>query len=423
MNENNKTDVQKMPTPVIGQIDLQDYKNRKDLDGANETTKPLYNYGLDAASANTIPRMQFETTKKKDMDQISKRIDIKRYFRNNSSLLLEENLQKTLEMLSNEYDMSINKIREIYEEYKRHLEDALKRNNELNTMTINKTSSPIFDNNLNSPQGDSSPAHLYIMKVINDITVNEISFIRSYLLPGDSQVSPDLYYMVKQIQEKYHLSGRELLLVYFSKVNILRNQDKLTKQIDALDAKTTRVLTGQKIPKRKRVKETNLMETNNPNEEALEERGLKLVVETRKEDWKKMVRDRNREPVTINVALNIMTILANSGGIAEAKKELEKSHNFEINKRQIIDIVTRFSPYGQEFAKKTRKYLMTVPERLKNFVLQGESLIDYSQIEQKQDFDTKKAIERLDKLRRQLYNPEHPKLPISSEETNDPKRI
>lgn len=227
-----------------------------------------------------------------------------------------------------------------------------------------------------------------------------------------------LEYMIQELKEK-NLSDKELaeaLNEMAKKYNISQLQMELlyknaiiSKQKNILSDKLSRKLTGKKIAKKKRFRKFVLEENkldSSSSKTKLIENGSKLVIASKLEDWKEMIEKNYHNPVPIYTAINVMTILNNGGGITQAKKEMEDSHNFNLNKNEIIKIITEYSPYGQEFAKKTRKYIMSKPERLMNFVLDKKASFTKNKDEVLEDFNTEEAIKKLEELRNSIINPE-----------------
>lgn len=214
---------------------------------------------------------------------------------------------------------------------------------------------------------------------------------------SDKQLAEELNEMAK----KYNISQLQMELLYKNAV--------INKQKNILSDKLSKKLTGRKILRKKTTTKDILEDKeldSSSSKSQLIESGSKLVIASKLDDWKEMVEKNYHNPVPIYTAINVMTILSNSGGITQAKKEMEQSHNFNLNKNEIIKIITEYSPYGQEFAKKTRKYTMSKPERLKNFVLDKKASFAKNKEELLEDFDTDEAIKKLEELRNSIINPE-----------------
>ncbi len=214
---------------------------------------------------------------------------------------------------------------------------------------------------------------------------------------SDKQLAEELNEMAK----KYNISQLQMELLYKNAV--------INKQKNILSDKLSKKLTGRKILRKKTTTKDILEDKeldSSSSKSQLIESGSKLVIASKLDDWKEMVEKNYHNPVPIYTAINVMTILSNSGGITQAKKEMEQSHNFNLNKNEIIKIITEYSPYGQEFAKKTRKYTMSKPERLKNFVLDKRASFTKNKKELLEDFDTDEAIKKLEELRNSIINPE-----------------
>lgn len=299
------------------------------------------------------------------------------------------------------------------------------------------------------------------------ITKDEIKVIERFL--SENPPTPETFAHVSRLKEKYGLSDRDIILAYSikrkqlektSKRTVLKNSklknertakkleymiielksknlstkelaielDKMSKtynisqlqmellynnaivinKTDQLSRKLSKILTGKKIPSRKRNRE-DILEDNGldaaDGKKQFINSGIDLVIASKVEDWKEMVEKNYHNPVPIYTAINIMNILKNGGGIGQARKELEESHNFSINKGEIIKIVTEYSPYGQEFAKKTKKYIMSNPERLVKFVLDKKASFRKNDSET-EEYDTEQAIRKLEELRNSIIKPE-----------------
>lgn len=121
------------------------------------------------------------------------------------------------------------------------------------------------------------------------------------------------------------------------------------------------------------------------------------------DEWKKMIHYSGSDVVPIYTSLNVMEVIKNGGTIKEACKIMEQSHNFDLNKRKIIDLVTTYSTFGDEFEKKTRKYYMTRPERLEKYVLEKQK-----ELEEEQNVDVdeiiKSKISKLKELKSAFIN-------------------
>lgn len=214
---------------------------------------------------------------------------------------------------------------------------------------------------------------------------------------SDKELAIELNEMAK----KYNISQLQMELLYKNAV--------INKQKNTLSDKLSKKLTGRKVLSKKISTKDILQDKeldSSSSKAQLIESGLKLVIASKLEDWKEMVEKNYHNPVPIYTAINVMTILSNSGGITQAKREMEQSHNFNLNKNEIIKLITEYSPYGQEFAKKTRKYIMSKPERLKSFVLDKKASFTKNKDELLEDFDTDEAIKKLEELRNSIINPE-----------------
>lgn len=223
--------------------------------------------------------------------------------------------------------------------------------------------------------------------------------------------------MIIELKEK-NLSNSELALelnkmsktynISQLQMELLYNNAIVIKKTDELSRKLSKKLTGRKIPSRKRNKkeilDVNGLDSADGKQQFIDA-GINLVIVSKTEDWKKMVEENYHNPVPIYTAINIMNILDNGGGIGQARKELEESHNFLLNKSEIIRIVTEYSPYGQEFAKRTQKYIMSNPERLVKFVLDKKTLFKKNKNDV-EEYDTDLAIKKLEELRNSIIKPE-----------------
>lgn len=210
----------------------------------------------------------------------------------------------------------------------------------------------------------------------------------------------DLALELDKMSKAYNISQLQMELLY--------NNATVIKKTDDLSKKLSKKLTGRKIPSRKRSKIEILEEKGLDSADGKQQFidvGINLVIASKTEDWKQMIEENYHNPVPIYTAINIMNILANGGGIGQALKELKKSHNFSLNKGEIIRIVTEYSPYGQDFAKRTRKYLMSNPERLAKFALDKKALFKKNKNEV-EEYDTDIAIKKLEELRNSIIKPE-----------------
>jgi len=234
----------------------------------------------------------------------------------------------------------------------------------------------------------------------------------------NERTAKKLEYMIIELKSK-NLSTRELALeldkmsktynISQLQMELLYNNAIVIKQKDELSSILSKKLTGQKIPSRKKTRKVILEDSGldaNDDKQQFINSGVDLVIASKVEDWKQMVEQNYHNPVPIYTAVNIMSILANGGGIGQARKELEESHNFSLNKSEIIKIVTQYSPYGQEFAKKTKKYIMTNPERLAKFVLDKKASFKNSKSEIEEEYDTEEAIKKLEELRNSIVKTE-----------------
>jgi hypothetical protein len=206
---------------------------------------------------------------------------------------------------------------------------------------------------------------------------------------------------LNKVAKNYNISQLQMELLYKNAI-VINKADQLSKKL-------SKILTGKKIPSRKRNKkeilEENGLDAADGKKQFIDS-GIDLVIASKVEDWKEMVEKNYHNPVPIYTAVNIMNILNNGGGIGQARKELEESHNFLINKGEIIKIVTEYSPYGQEFAKKTKKYIMSNPERLVKFVLDKKASFKKNESKIDEEYDTELAIKKLEELRNSIIKPE-----------------
>ncbi len=206
---------------------------------------------------------------------------------------------------------------------------------------------------------------------------------------------------LNKMAKNYNISQLQMELLY--------NNAIVSNKAEQLSKKLSKILTGKKIPSRKRNKKEILEEHGLDSADSKKQfidNGINLVIASKVEDWKEMVEKNYHNPVPIYTAINIMNILENGGGIGQARKELEESHNFSINKGEIIKIVTEYSPYGQEFAKKTKKYIMSNPERLVKFVLDKKASFKKNESKIDEEYDTDLAIKKLEELRNSIIKPE-----------------
>lgn len=211
----------------------------------------------------------------------------------------------------------------------------------------------------------------------------------------------ELAFELDKMSRTYNISQLQMELLY--------NNAIVIKKTDELAKKLSKKLTGKKIPSRKRNKKDILEENGLDSADSKQQfidSGIDLVIASKVEDWKQMVEKNYSNPVPIYTAINIMNILKNGGGIVQARKELEESHNFSLNKGAIVKLVTEYSPYGQEFAKKTKKYVMSNPERLAKFVLDKKTLFKKNKSEVEEEYDTEQAIRKLEELRNSIVKPE-----------------
>ena len=234
----------------------------------------------------------------------------------------------------------------------------------------------------------------------------------------NERTAKKLEYMIIELKSK-NLSTRELTeeLDKISKtynisqlqMELLYNNAIVINKTDQLSKKLSKILTGKKIPSRKRNKKDILEDKGLDAADGKKQfinSGIDLVIASKVEDWKEMVEKNYHNPVPIYTAVNIMNILKNGGGIGQARKELEESHNFLINKGEIIKIVTEYSPYGQEFGKKTKKYIMSNPERLAKFVLDKKASFKKNANKIEEEYDTEQAIRKLEELRNSIIKPD-----------------
>lgn|GEM_PF-2935615 len=314
----------------------------------------------------------------------------------------------------------------------------------------------------------SKKAKELFQKKLDMITKDDIKVIEDFLT--ENPPTPETFAHVSDLKEKYNLSDRDIILAYTVKrkqlektashtvlknsklknertakklehmiielksknlstkelaielnkmaknynisqlqMELLYNNAIVINKADQLSKKLSKILTGKKIPSRKRNKkeilEENGLDAADGKKQFIDS-GIDLVIASKVEDWKEMVEKNYHNPVPIYTAVNIMNILNNGGGIGQARKELEESHNFSINKGEIIKIVTEYSPYGQEFAKKTKKYIMSNPERLVKFVLEKKASFKKNESKIDEEYDTELAIKRLEELRNSIIKPE-----------------
>ncbi len=237
-------------------------------------------------------------------------------------------------------------------------------------------------------------------KLKNERTAKKLEFMIKELKSKNLSIK-ELAIELDKISQEYNISQLQMELLY--------NNATISTKSEKLANKLSKKLTGQKIPSRNRTRKEILEENgldSRDNKQQFINSGADLVIASKTEEWKQMVEKNYHNPVPIYTAVNIMTILKNGGGIGQARKELEESHNFSLNKRDIIKIVTEYSPYGQEFAKKTKKYVMTNPERLAKFVLEKTTLLKNRETEIEEEFDTEEAIKKLEELRSSIVKPE-----------------
>jgi hypothetical protein len=358
----------------------------------------------------------------------------------------KKNIRRKIEEIEIKYNVSFIELRTIYKNEKHSRVEKAKIQRET---LKNKTTKELFQEKLDMITNDD-------IKVIGDFLT-------------ENPPTPETFTHISELKEKYNLSDKDVILAYAVKrkqlektssstvlqnsklknertaeklenmiielkeknlsnselaveldkmsktynisqlqMELLYNNAIVIKKTDELSRKLSKKLTGRKIPSRKR-NEKEILEGNGlasaDGKQQFIDVGVNLVIASKTEDWKQMVEKNYHNPVPIYTAINIMNILANGGGIGQARKELEESHNFLLNKGEIIRIVTEYSPYGQEFAKRTQKYIMSNPERLAKFVLDKKALFKKNKNEV-EEYDTDLAIKKLEELRNSIIKPE-----------------
>lgn len=321
--------------------------------------------------------------------------------------------------------------------------------------TASKSVAPVIEKN----EQETLPDKVYA------ITDEEKEFIAKYLTKRPCSLL--LAEQIEEIKNKYNLTGRDIVLIYYeqreqskkvskhfnikgqkakidrtarkleyliqeindknlneqekkneldklskeyninqSQIELLTTNAMYNKRKNDLSNQLSKKLSGQKIPKKKTTKEKSVVDKImdiRRDKQKLIDIGKDLVIESKIEDWEEMIELDYSDIVPITTAIEIMKILNNGGGIGKARKELEKSHNFHINKKKIIELVSNYSPYGQEFARKTKKYIMSKPERLVKFVLEKKTSLK-SNVEE--EFDAEVAIKELENLKKYIVEPE-----------------
>lgn len=196
-----------------------------------------------------------------------------------------------------------------------------------------------------------------IKKQVKDIIKNKVNSTKE-------AIEETVLSKADKVKEIIKANGRKVI----NKEAILKNANNAKEVFH-------KKLLGSKIASKylnRNKKENNLIDWGdiniNPKLEMIN-RAEGLIKPELNDKWKEMIFRDGGDIVPIYTALNVMLVMKNGGTIKEACKEMEKSHNFILNKKKIVDLVIKYSTFGNEFEQKTRKYLMTKPERLEKFVL------------------------------------------------------
>ena len=158
-------------------------------------------------------------------------------------------------------------------------------------------------------------------------------------------------------------------------VDRIDNGLKLIREKEEIEKRLSKKISGKKISKKSKItKYDKLPFSVTDSSKTYIEAGRNLVVLSKQDAFERFVKESQNDPVPVYQSLNIMNILENSKDIKKAKEVLETTHDFDSNVTKILNIVYYYSPYGEYFKKKTRKYLMSKPERLKQFILDKSSI-------------------------------------------------
>ena len=203
-------------------------------------------------------------------------------------------------------------------------------------------------------------------------------------------------------------------------MEVLYQKAELEVQKEDISELARKKLNGRKIPTKFQTKNNvkiAVTDLNSPvayNRKGYIERSQDLVIPEFKEEWIEYINKNYREPVPIYGAVDLMVMINNGTSIREIHKYLDNIHNSSYNARAAIELLEKYSPYGKELAKKCRKYTMTRPERLRNFVLEKTSLF----VEKVDEKSSNQAIEELKALKASLKEMSEIEITRLSEENN-----
>ena len=239
-------------------------------------------------------------------------------------------------------------------------------------------------------------------------TLNNILKAKVRAELSDEELQSEL----QKLSRQYDVSSKSMEVLY--------QKAQLEVQKDNAEAIARKKLTGRKIPskfqarKNEKIEVTDIRKQSLYNRKSYIERSKDLVIPEFKEDWIRYINENHRQPVHIYGAVDIMVMINNGTNIREIHKYLDNLHNSISNASMALDLLEKYSPYGKELSKKCRKYRMSRPERLKNFVLDKTSLF----VEKVDEKDSNQAIEELKALRSSLKEMSEIQLTTLTEENS-----
>lgn len=220
-------------------------------------------------------------------------------------------------------------------------------------------------------------------------TLNNILKAKAKLELSSSELEAEL----KKLSREYDVSNKSM--------DVLYQKAKLELEKENAIKIARKKLAGRKMPSKFQARNNKKLELTTPsvyNKAGYISRSKDLVIPELQEDWIKYINDNYRDPVHIYGAVDVMVMINNGTNIREIHKYLDKLHYSNSNAKRAIELLGKYSPYGIEIGKKCRKYMMSRPERLKQFVLDKSSFF----IEKVDEKEPLEAIEELKRLREDI---------------------